>query len=323
MKNMLINGLLKLIPKKTIQRGKNPRILIVSTTGLGDSLWATPALRALRAKWPQGHLSIFTLDSPLFSLYKKLKRKKFDTALIFHHSQRLILPFVWLLGPSKIVGTLGINKGLDHLLTDPLPPSHLHEIERRLLIAGCGREESAMELFLNEKEKETSRSLFPDAPPIIGMHPGSKDGYKQWNPNHFAALGKLFRERDGAQIVVTGNHAEVPLAKQIAERIPGAISIAGKVRIRELAACMERFTLFISNDTGPMHLALAMKTPTVGLFAPTDPELCGPYRTPHGVALKKRRSCSPCLRRKCRSPFCLEQLSPEEVYASVTLPKTP
>ena len=340
MKNTFIKALLALAPKGKNPRSGEPRILVVSTTGVGDSLWGSPAIRALRKKHPQGYIAlltspigkqlfqnnpyldeIFTLtNSALLSsirLLGALRKKTFDTALIFHLSQRPILPLVSLTGPSKIVGTEGINKGLDHLLTDPIKQSPIHEIQRRLNIAGCEDSSPEMELFLTEDENETALKHLPNTHLIIGMHPGAKDKFKQWDPKHFVELGRKLAQEKGATLMITGDKGEAPLAEQIASSIPGAISVAGKLPVRTTAALIEKFDLFITNDTGPMHIAFAMGTPTLALFAPTDPKLCGPYQISHGTVLQKPRSCTPCIRKKCRSPFCMEQLSPDEVYEHI------
>ncbi|MCB1110576.1 MAG: glycosyltransferase family 9 protein [Chlamydiia bacterium] len=340
MKNKLIRGLLTLAPSKKFERKGEPRILIVSTTGLGDSLWGTPAIRALRMKYPQATLSlltspigaqvfqnnphlneIFTLKDPALmsscKLLKTLRKKAFDTALIFHLSQRPVLPLVTLAGPAKIVGTTGINKGLDHLLTDPLPQTKTHEIQRRLEIAGCPEASPEMELFLTEDENHTALSHLPDAPLVIGMHPGAKDKFKQWDPKHFVELGRKLAQEKGATLLITGDRSEAPLAEQIAQAIPHAHSVAGKLPVRVTAALIEKLSLFITNDTGPMHLAFAMGTPTLALFSPTDPRLCGPYKISHGTVLQKPRTCTPCIRKKCRSPFCMEQISPQEAYEAI------
>jgi ADP-heptose:LPS heptosyltransferase len=340
MKNTLINLLLALAPKRKNQRSSAPRILVVSTTGVGDSLWGSPAIRALRKKHPKGYIAlltspigkqlfqnnphldeIFTLQNPAFlssiKLLGSLKKQAFDTALIFHISQRPILPLVSLVGPSKIVGTEGINKGLDHLLTDPIEQSPIHEIQRRLNIAGCESASPEMELFLTEDENETALKHLPNTHLIIGMHPGAKDKYKQWNPKHFVELGRKLAKEKGATLMITGDNGEAPLAEQIASSIPGAISVAGKLPVRVTAALIEKFDLFVTNDTGPMHIAFAMGTPTLAVFSPTDPKLCGPYQISHGTAFQKPKTCTPCIRKKCRSPFCMEQISPDEVYERI------
>ncbi len=340
MKNHLIKLLLTLAPKRKNQQRGAPRILVVSTTGVGDSLWGSPAIRALRKKHPKGYIAlltspigkqlfqnnpyldeIFTLKNPALlssiKLLGALRKKAFDTAFIFHLSQRPILPLVSLAGPSKIVGTEGINKGLDYLLTDPIKQSPIHEIQRRLNIADCENSSPEMELFLTEDENEAALKHLPNTHLIIGMHPGAKDKYKQWDPKHFIELGRKLAKEKGATLMITGDKGEAPLAEQIASSIPGAISVAGKLPVRVTAALIEKFDLFVTNDTGPMHIAFAMGTPTIAVFSPTDPKLCGPYQISHGTTFQKPRTCTPCIRKKCRSPFCMEQISPDEVYERI------
>ena len=340
MKNAMINLLLRGLPRKNFKRKETPRLLIVSTTGLGDSLWGTPALKALRKKHPKSYIAlltspvgeqiyrnhphldeIFTLKGRSFfamlSLLPKLRMREFDTAYVFHTSQRPILPLVSLAGPSRIVGTEGINKGLDHLLTHPLPQKYEHEIERRLSIVGCEGADPKMDLFLTEEENETSLEIVPELPLVIGMHPGAKDRFKQWNPKYFIELGRKLVKEKGAKIFITGDLSEKMFAEEIEKHIPGATSLAGKLSIRETAAVIEKFDLFITNDTGPMHLAFAMETPTFALFSPTDPKRCGPYKIDHGFVIQKPRTCTPCIRKACVSPFCMEQISPDVVYDQI------
>lgn len=337
MKNTLFKLLLALGPKKKFEQKDEPRILVVSTTGLGDSLWGTPAVKALRKKYPKAHIALLTSpigkqlfknnphldeifvvkDPALFSSLKllpTLRKRAFDTAYIFHLSQRPILPIVSLAGPSKIVGTEGINKGLDHLLTTPLKQAHLHEIERRLNIVDCKNDCPKMEIFLTEEENNASFEHLVDSPLLVGIHPGAKDRFKQWNPKYFIEIGRKLVQEKNATVLITGDASETELAEGIAKHIPRAISVAGKLSVRTLAALIEKLDFFVTNDTGPMHLSFAMGTPTFALFSPTDPSLCGPYKIDHGFVIQKPRSCNPCIRKKCVSPFCMEQIAPSMVY---------
>lgn len=344
-KNTPLIGISKLfsLSKNEVKDPKRPRILIVSTTGLGDSLWGTPAVRALKKRFPKSYLTlltspigsalyqnnpylddIFTLDNPALLSCKKLlgplKKKKFEIALIFHLSQRPVLPFVNLCKPSQIIGTAGINKGLDELLTLPLKPSRQHEIVRRLKIAeaiGAPPQGSEMEVFLTSEEQKTVEDFLKNASFPVGIHPGAKDRFKQWSPTHFANLGKRLQKEYGAQVFVTGSADEIPLARQVTEQIPGAVSVAGQFSVRHTAALIEQFKVFLANDTGPMHLAYAVKTPTFSLFAPTDATLCGPYQIDHAAFIQKNPTCSPCVGKKCQVPFCLEQIAELEAWDKI------
>ncbi len=322
------------------------RFLIISTTALGDTLWGTPAIRTLRQSYPQAYIAILTSSlgqellkynphlsdcfilpsSPIqiAKLLWKLYKKKIDTVLVFHTSQRIALPLASLLMPRRIIGSLNINKGLDFLLTDPIPQKEEHEIARRLRIAakaGAIFSSPCMEIFLSPQDEQIAENFLPHLnTPIIALHPGAKDRFKQWNPDCFAKVGIRLQKEIGAQIIVTGTGAERPLMDSIAKQIPGAIILSEGFPIRALAALFKRCSLVISNDTGPMHVAYAMKTPTLSLFGPTDARLCGPYFLSHAIAIQTEKTCTPCIRKRCKEPFCLFQISPESVYkAAVTL----
>lgn len=321
------------------------RFLIVSTTGLGDTLWATPAVRALRMRFPSSYIGlltssigatifqanpyvneIFTLEDPvlpsLWHLYQPLKRRAIDTALIFHVSQRPIIPFCHWIGAKEIIGTKGLCKGLDDLLTKGTSLQKEHEISRRLGIvseAGALAESSSMELFLtDEDERQAAQFLeahhIPSYLPIVGLHPGAKDLFKQWFPEGFIEVGRRLSEEQGCQIIVSGNNTEKDLVCRIAQSIPRALALYGQLSVRPFAALQKRMRLFITNDTGPMHLASAVGTPLLALFGPTDPLFCGPAANANTHVITTVPTCIPCLKKQCREPFCLLQISPDKVF---------
>lgn len=344
-KNSLLLGLTHLFSssKNRLRDPERPKILVVSTTGLGDSLWGTPAFRAIKARFQESHLAvltspigkalfehnpyintIYTVTHPAFAscikLFYSLRKERFEIALIFHVSQRPILPLVALCSPSKVIGNRGMNKGLDSLLTHPIEKSTSHEIERRLEIAktiGVIEQGPHMEIFLKPEEREEIQNFLQGATFPIGIHPGAKDRFKQWDPSHFAQLGKRLQKEYDAQIFVTGNAKERLLTEKIAAAIPNARSVAGKLSIRSTAALIGELKLFLTNDTGPMHIAYAMKTPTFSLFTPTHFSTCGPYHVSQSSWIQKSPTCYPCLKKKCLLPFCFEQISEEEVWTRV------
>jgi ADP-heptose:LPS heptosyltransferase len=327
------------LAKPFIRKNSGDRFLIVSTTGLGDTLWGTPAIRALRQSFPNAYIGvltsaigkqvlrgnphldeIFAINEPsLFSLARLLPaliKRKIATVLVFHISQRPVLPFCRLIGASRLIGTAKINKDLDFLLTDALEPQKIHEIERRFQVvraAGASVESKLMEMFPSDEDCQKAASLLP-AGQVIGLHPGAKDKFKQWPPAHFIRLGNRLKEKFGCRIVVTGNKSEQALVEAVVNGIEGAVGICEGVSISALAALLGKLSLYITNDTGPLHIASAARTPTIALFTPTDPALCGPYFAPHVAVVQKKQTCFPCLKKKCRDPFCMLQISPDEVF---------
>ena len=329
-KNKVIKALIFLFRKRRATTTLNEHFLIVSTTGLGDTLWATPAIRELRKGFPEAKISVLTsqlgkevlknnphidvfyvVSDSLVSFFRpllKLRKEQIDTALIFHTSQRFALPLCALCSIPHIIGTRGLNKGLDSLLTVALEQKREHEIERRLeMVRQVGVTAAFPQLEISWTGADETRLIRSDHP-LVGIHPGAKDRFKQYPPEYFARLGDQLKRRFGCQIVVTGGPEERGLVERISTGIEGTIPLAGDLTIAELAAQIKHFALFITNDTGPMHLAFALDTPTVALFCPTDPALCGPYHAKRARVLNKPRTCTPCRKKKCQDPFCLRQI---------------
>jgi ADP-heptose:LPS heptosyltransferase len=287
---------------------------------MGDTLWATPAIESLKRSFPSSSVVVLTspigqevlqnnpwideiwLFRPSLSLFLKLKKKAFDVALVLHSSQRLLLPFLTAAGIPEIVGTLTIQKGLDALLTDPLPRRPMHEIRRRLemveLIGGSS--------FTEILSIYTPR-VDPPSRPLICLHPGSKDPFRRYPASLYAEVGRLFKQHLDCDLIVTG-HEE---ADAVAAGIPGAKTFQGS--FTALASLLSQASLLITNDTGPFHLACALPRPAIGLFVPSDPFLFGPHKSLSGFALKKPATCTPCLKRRCPEPFCFYQIGPKEI----------
>ena len=329
-KNKLIKALIFFFRKRKLPFSSNKHFLIVSTTGLGDTLWGTPAIRELKTSYPQAKISLLTsslgkevlknnphidafyvVSDSLLSFFgplRSLRKEQISAALIFHTSQRFALPLCTLCSIPTIIGTRGLNKGLDSLLTHTMEPKRQHEVERRLsMVREAGATISNRSLEMHWTQEDEKR-LIDSQLPLVGIHPGAKDRFKQYPPDYFVRLGRELMQRFGCRIVITGGPQEKDLVETIRSRIEGAIPLAGGLSISELAAQIQRFSLFVTNDTGPMHLAFAVDTPTVALFCPTDPALCGPYHAKRVKVLSKPRTCTPCLKKKCQDPFCLRQI---------------
>lgn len=331
-KNTLIKTAVRVLKKRigTHPKDKEPRILIVSTTGLGDTLWATASIASLRQSFPNAYIAalsspigaevlkynpflsrIYTLEKFSYALWKALYQDRFDTILLFHASQRLTLPLCSFLGAQKIIGTAQINKGLDSLLTDPIEPQYEHEIQRRLkLVEKIGGKitTETLSFFLQPEEKKPQRSGC-----WIALHPGSKDAFKRWPAENFIQLGKELKKSLNCEILITGNKEEKDLMQSVAAEIPGAHLANSQLPFRPFASLLDQMHLLICNDSGPFHLACALNKPVIGIYSATDPRLCGPHLAPKAAVVSRPKSCTPCLQRGCRQPFCFLQIGTEEV----------
>lgn len=325
MKNLIIRILTKLFGKERYFTESPERILIVSTTGFGDSLWATPAIRALNARYlavltsPIGaklfaknpHINeIFVCPNNairrFFPLLKALKQKKFDTIYLFHASQRPIFPLISLLGASRLIGNQGMNKGLDSLFTTLKPVQNIHEIHRRLDLIGENDADPKLEVFFAPSQISSKQT--------VCLHPGAKDPFKFWPKEHFITLGRRIQNELGLDVLVSGTPGEKELVESICKEIPDA---------RPLIAPLEEFTealistkAFVTNDTGPMHLAFALDVKTLAIFGPTDPKLCGPIKA-NATVLSVNPTCTPCLKKRCSSPICMYQIGVDQVWSSL------
>lgn len=360
LKNLLIKKCMLFAPKiglgpKKYSAGRPNRFLIITTTGIGDTLWATPAIRALKEAYPQSYIGVLTnrlgvevlqgnprvdkffiFDKGLKSIISwpwlliSLRQSNFRTAFIFHSSDRLIWPMCYLAGPEERIGIKGENKGLDFLLTKAVgPPSGLHGAEKRMYLlqqldAHFSNFRYPLELYLSEADREVINNYLHGQginlrQPMIGLHPGAQKAFKCWPWERFVEVGFALQQKYQAYIFITGNGKEQEIAQKIANKIPQAIAVAGRFSLRETAALIERLALYITNDTGPMHISFALGTPTIALFAATDPAQCGPYLDHRPVVIYRPKICDLCLGKKCLRPKCLEQITSAEVIAAAEM----
>lgn len=168
--------------------------------------------------------------------------------------------------------------------------------------------------------KETIRSYdIQDGSLIIGINPGAAYGSaKRWFPERFAGVCRALVDKYGAKVLIFGSQQEHGITAEI-EGLSGVpiVNLAGKTTIRGLMALLKHCTLFITNDSGPMHIAAALGVPVVAIFGSTDPVKTGPMGDNH-IIIKKDVNCSPCFKRTCPTDMkCMELITEEDVMAGV------
>ena len=319
---------------------KNPRILVVSTTALGDSLWATPAIADIRKKYKNGYIAclcskmsydilennkninrLYILKKNLFSflpLFLSLRKKQFQAIIILHASQRLVMPLCYLLNASIFAATEGLNKGLDCLLSHKTKNRFVHEIDRRfdlLKYIDVKKTSTLLSFYFDEDKKFIEKEINKKVSrPLIIFHPGAKDLFRVWHKSSYITLGQMLHKAYGCTIAITGNKSEEKIISEISKHIPHSITYPGTLNLNKLATLYKNADLFISGDTGPMHLACCLKTKVIALFVATDPNRYGPYGVKDAVVIKKEQTCYPCLKRKCKTPDCFFKITPDEVF---------
>lgn len=208
-----------------------------------------------------------------------------------------------------------------------LPTLDLHPVERYLGIAPLLGLDAAAPDFSFPIPQEAIKRIdalldyydIGKAKLLTVMAPGTNWDTKQWRSDGFAEVARHFLKKDFA-VVLIGSDGERALCQEIAKLAPGAVDLAGETTLSELAALVRRATICVSNDSGPMHLAVAVDRPAVSVFGPTDPVWAGPYRHA-GAVLRVELPCSPCylreLSRCTHGHACMEKVTAAAVIERV------
>jgi heptosyltransferase-2 len=303
-------------------------VLLIQSAFLGDTALTLPLARDLKALLPQARLTVLTLPSFMdlfkgapgvdavladdkrgvhggltgpWKLAASLKEKGFDLAVIPHRSFRSAL-LAWLSGIPRRVGFSSSAGRL--LLTDAVPFTWLmHDLERNLTLLrplGAGAAARGDEAFFLHAEPESKSSItrrlhaagVKDEDVLVGVHPGAAWATKRWLPERYAELCRRLRD-SGRRVVLVGGKPDRELCEAIAAE-SGALNWAGETTLSDLKALMPRLSLFITNDSGPMHLATGSGVSTLAFFGPTTRELgFFPYGPGHRV-LEADLPCRPC-----------------------------
>jgi ADP-heptose:LPS heptosyltransferase len=198
----------------------------------------------------------------------------------------------------------------------------LHAVDRLLRVAealGANVVEPRAIVALKEADCEWARQTLASLPePRIVLNPGARWLTKRWPPEHFAEVGRKALQAWSAGLVVVGAPEDRPLAEALIDRLGPApvVDLCGRTSLPQLAAIARETDLFVSNDTGPLHLATAAGSRVVGIFTCTDPIRTGPYGDrAHVVA--SQIWCAASLCKSCDRLDCMDELSPDRVWRVV------
>ncbi len=151
---------------------------------------------------------------------------------------------------------------------------------------------------------------------MVCIHPGAGRLQKLWTVTGFAVISDWLAAKEH-QVVFIGGPGESDRAHEIISLLQNqAYNLAGALSLGELMALFEMSSLFLGNDSGPMHLAAAMGTPVIALFGYGDENRWGP-RCEKSVVLRGQKRCEECMKKECRDPVCITTLSPAAVRRSI------
>jgi heptosyltransferase-2 len=326
------------------------RILVVRTDRIGDVLLSTPVVEALRLKFPAAYIAILVskgakevVDANPFlnevlvdegerasRLAEKLRVKRFDTAIVLHPTPRL----AWALSRAGIPVRVGTGyRGYSFLFTKRVYEHRRtavrHELEYNLSLAealGASLKDPQPKVFLSPDDKRWAKERLDKAgvregERLVGIHPGSGGTARDWRPECFGELGEKIQKELGARIIVTGAKEERRLADVVASRMSKPpIMVTGETSLKQLSAILEKESVFVSNSTGPMHLAAAVGTKVVAMFPPIracSPRRWGPWGKGHKVIVPRVPECKTCVETKCRYCDCMDRITVDEVFTAV------
>jgi len=322
------------------------RILIIQLKRAGDVIITTPMAEMLRRRFPQAridflvdpHFSIVLLNNPYLTsilrfdrrrpwkTYLEVRRNRYDWILDFQSSPRSV-PLVALSGAPVKAGyrVKFWGRFFSHAVRRP-GRELMSEGKRGLLdlLADFPKGVPERRVFLTDEERRNARALFPpaDSAPWIGLIPPHRHSSRRWPARYFADVAARW-ERSGHPVALFCGPGERAYIEAIRASIPDSkqVYVIEPDTLRDFAAALERCRLFVTNDNGPMHLAIAVGKPTVVVFGPTSPAAVLPADGRHRAMRLEGLSCLECNLNVC--PFnheCMEQLSPATVFeASQTL----
>lgn len=341
-----------------MEEKKVDNILIVNVNWVGDVLFSTPAIRAIRQHYPDAYIAcmvvprckeilelnpnlneliIYDEDEVHKSLLGKLKlistlkKRHFNTVFLFHRSLTRTL-MVALSGIHERVGIYTPKRGF--LLTKKVKPlsQDVHKVEQFLNIVrakGIKPTSKNLELFIGEDDELYAEELLKSegvkkGELMIVLNPGGNWDLKRWPAENFAQVGNRLAEIYKARILITGADKDMGLGKDISSMMRNKpILTCGKTTLRQLAAILRRTNLVISNDSGPMHIAVSQGAKTIALFGPTNPKITGPYGDGRYVVIHKtleKLGCKvPCYNLNCEDNACMKAITVEDVIREVEL----
>jgi ADP-heptose:LPS heptosyltransferase len=278
------------------------RIVVLRASALGDLVFALPALDALRAAYPEAEITLLgralhadllcSRPSPVDRVvvvpeadgipaptsvardpgaverfFGGQRRERYDIALQMHGGGRTSNPFVRRLGARLTAGACTpdaapLDRWLRYVYFQP-------EIARNLEVAALVGASPAITppalSVTGDDRRAAAEALAGDGDGLVVLHPGASAGRRRWPPERFAAVGEVLA-RDGASVAITGSDGE----RDLVEEVAGAMSAPARrllgLSLRGLVGVLERARVVVSNDTGPLHVASAVGTPTVGVY---------------------------------------------------------
>ncbi len=322
-------------------------IVALRPNAVGDFMFALPALHALRHTYPQARITLLgkqwhadflrnrpgpvdevivmppvagvgaPLDAELDlergrRFIAAMRAAEFDIAVQMYGGGRYSNPYIKQLGARLTIGTKTADAApLDRSIAYGEVANRRLELLQVVALVGAAPPLMTQEVTVIERDRREAAALILPTPGerIVVVHPGASDVRRHWPAERFAAVADVLAAQ-GATIVISATEPERHLARAIVDQMRyDAIDLTGKMSLSGLCGMLDRAAMLLSNDTGPLHLALAIGTPTVGIFWLTNLLESGPLRQ-HLLrpALSMRVQCPVCgvenRKNRCEHDVC-------------------
>jgi len=306
------------------------KLLIEVPTWLGDCVMATPAIENIVKAYPAVKITLFGAYVPtsIFEDHPNVEK------IVIDDSKKSKLRFLWIYKQVKKLGDFDVAISFRESFSSKLfiffakakskaiykrdKTIERHQVERY--------NDFVNTVFDFRSEAEDLKIYFEPfkyEKPTLGINPGASYGSaKRWYPEKFAQVATILAKQ--YNIVIFGGPSEVDIAYDIEKilqknGIENYQNIAGKTTIKVLCQKIGGLDLFITGDSGPMHVAAAYKVPTVAIFGPTKDKETSQWHNPEGVIVKKEMDCAPCMKRTCplKHHECMKLIEAEDVLQAV------
>jgi len=318
---------------------------------IGDAVMTLPAIGTIREYFPAAEISILAnpLVAPVFAnhpwvdrvitfdengahngvagrfrLAGELRKHAFDLAIILPNSLNAAL-VPWLAGIPVRLGKTGDGRTLllTHRFPRSLQPAGVHQSHNYLAILkffGITGGTKTQFLVTTEAEDAAIAARLCEqgitaCDFVLGINPGATYGSaKRWYPDRFVAVARALAAKWNAKVVISGGPGETAIAADIEHGLAGeCLNLAGRTSVRELMAVVKRCNFFITNDSGPMHLAAAFGVPLVAIFGSTDHSTTYPLSA-KALVVRESVDCAPCMKRECPTDhICMKAVKAETV----------
>jgi len=335
---------------------KEPENIIVKMPNwLGDLVMGTPILHDIRKKWPKAAMTamcqtnvsqLLKFDPNLNDIYsykkpsgwihrsqhlniiETLQKGEYDLGILLTNS----FSSAWWFWRANIANRIGFACNLRSWLLNRAVPFPLKRKSQHLVLTykalleplGIPLSSTPPRLYISLQEKQAAETLLSSCDInlnqqiLVGINPGAAYGSaKCWPPERFKQVTERLLQDPRIAIVYFGDQAGAPLVHAICQNFDKrVVNLAGKTSIRELLALIQSCSVFLTNDSGPMHIASALNIPLVAIFGSTSDVQTGPYSG--GTVIHKHVECSPCYKRVCPIDFrCMKRIEVDEVYHSL------